>query len=71
MPCNFSLTADLNVACSVSLTDDFNVPTPPGKWEIPGNIVLHVPGREMSLKIKKNCQNPGFTLEIFIESVIF
>ena len=29
------------------------VPTHPGKREIPGNIVLHVPGRKMSLKIKK------------------
>jgi len=32
---------------------------------------LHVPGQEISLKIKKNGQNPGFTLEIFIDSVIF
>jgi hypothetical protein len=31
----------------------YRVPTHPGKWEIPGNFVLHVPGWEMSLKIKK------------------
>jgi hypothetical protein len=31
----------------------YRVPTHPGKREIPGNFVLHVIGREMSLKIKK------------------
>ena len=33
--------------------DIHRVATHPGKREIPGNFVLHVPGREMSLKIKK------------------
>jgi len=49
----------------------YRVPTHPGKWEISESFVLDVPSWEMSLKIKKNGQNPGFTLEIFIESVIF
>ena len=49
----------------------YMVPTHPGKWEIPWNFAIHVPSREMSLKIKKNGQNPGFTHEIIIESVIF
>ena len=31
----------------------YRVPTHPGKRKIPWNFVLHVPGREMSLKIKK------------------
>jgi hypothetical protein len=31
----------------------FRVPTHPGKWEIPGNFVLHVPSREMSLRMIK------------------
>jgi len=31
----------------------YRVPTHPGKREIPWNFVIHVPCREMSLKIKK------------------
>ena len=37
----------------IHLSYIFRVPTHPGKREIPWNIVMHVPGREMSLKIKK------------------
>jgi hypothetical protein len=38
------------------------IATHPGKWEMPGNFVLHVPGLEMSLKIKKICDLPWKSL---------